>query len=61
MAVKPITVNEEQEQLLNNLVSIANKIISNSEEVIMEYSEDLKDENKVLGGVIGWEKTPTNG
>ena len=50
---KPITVKEEQEQLLNNLVSIANQIIRNSEEVIMEYSEDLKDENKVLGGVIG--------
>lgn len=50
---KPITLNEEKEQLLNNLISIANQIIKNSEEVIMEYSEDLKDENKVLGGVIG--------
>ncbi len=50
---KPITLNEEKEQLLNNLVLIANQIIKNSEEVIIEYSEDLKDENKALGGVIG--------
>jgi hypothetical protein len=50
---KPITVKEEQEQLLNNLNSIANQIIKNSEEIIIEYSEDLKDENKAVGGVIG--------
>lgn len=50
---KPITLNEEKEQLLNNLISVANQIIKNSEEVIMEYSGDLKDENRALGGVIG--------
>lgn len=50
---KPLTLNDEKEQLLNNLISIANQIIKNCEEVIIEYSEDLKDENKALGGLIG--------
>lgn len=53
MSVKPITLNDEKEQLLNNLISIANQIIKNSEEVIIEYSEDLKDENRAVGGLIG--------